>query len=382
MSDRPGPAERPRLLYVVTEDWFFASHFLPMARAAIAAGFDVIVATRVNGHGGTLEREGIRVVPMQFERSTSTGLPLQVMRLARVMRRERPVLVHCMAVRSIVAGGLAARLAGIDRLVLAPTGLGHLWTSHSRRASAARKFVRGVIGRIRGPNTIFLFENHDDPADLGVSEARGDRIAFIGGAGVEAAAFPVRPLPSPRPLRIAVVSRMLRSKGIAAAVEAVRIARAAGVDVELELVGSPDRSNPSSIDLSTLEVWAREPGVTWRGGVVDVSAVWARNHLAMLLSVREGLPRALVEGMASGRAVITTDVPGCRELVRSGVEGFVVPPGDPATAAKAIAALAEDPSLLAEMGAAARRRFEDGFTMEQVMARIAALYRELWPRPN
>src|SRR3954464_12678018 len=150
---------------------------------------------------------------------------------------------------------------------------------------------------------------------------------------------------------------MLWSKGIDVAVEAVRAARAQGAAVELSLYGAPDPSNPKAIPEETLKAWDSEPGIAWHGPTTDIAAIWRDHHVCCLPSRGgEGLPRTLLEGAACGRAVVTTDVPGCRTLVRDGVEGLLAPPGDAETLAAALATLAGDPTLVARMGEAARAR--------------------------
>jgi glycosyltransferase involved in cell wall biosynthesis len=171
---------------------------------------------------------------------------------------------------------------------------------------------------------------------------------------------------------------MLWSKGIDLVVEAVRQARAKGVPVELSLYGAPDPSNPKAIPEATLREWSAEPGIAWHGATRDVAAVWRDHHVACLPSRGgEGLPRTLLEAAACGRAIVTSDVPGCRTLVRHDVEGLIVPPDDAASLGKALAALAGDPQRVARMGEAARARVLDGFTERDVMESVKQLYRSM-----
>jgi glycosyltransferase involved in cell wall biosynthesis len=385
MSASSGAA-RPRLLFVVTEDWFFASHFQPMARAAVAAGFDVAVACRVRAHREVLERIGCRVLPVEADRKSLN--PLAVVAAAAGLRSliaaEKPDIVHLIALRSIVVGGLAARLAGVGRRVAALTGMGLLGASRTFRAQAARGLVRAYVRAVvDGPQARFLFENRSDPALLGLDPDDGAKVAIVGGAGVDPDVFAPAPLTEGGPLRIAMIARMLWSKGPDTAVEALRLARAAGVDVALSLYGAPDPMNPKAVDEATLHRWSAEPGVSWRGRIEqgDVPQVWAAHHAAVLPSRGgEGLPRTLLEAAACGRALLTTDVPGCRDLVRDGVEGRVTPAGDAAALAGAIVSLAADRPLLASMGAAARARVLDGHTEAAVGAAVVSLHRAMLAR--
>ena len=175
---------------------------------------------------------------------------------------------------------------------------------------------------------------------------------------------------------------MLVPKGIVEAVEATRRARSGGADVELHLFGAPDPSNRTSCSEADLNAWSALDGVTWHGPTDDPGKVWREHHIAMLLSYREGLPRALVEASATGRPMIVTDTMGCREVVRDGREGILVPVGNIAETAAAIHRLVGDPTLRARLGAAARKRFEENFTEEVVVRTIRALYRTVLEKPR
>lgn len=369
-----------RLAFVVTEDWFFASHFLPMARAAREMGLEVDVVTRVRDHAALIEETGATVVPLEAERRSLNPLAAgdAAGRLAAILKARRPDIVHCIALRSILVGGAAAAMARIDRRVYALTGLGYLGARPDLVGRGARLAIRSLLrGPLQSAGTRFLFENEDDPRLLGLDPADRRRVWLVGGAGIDPGHFAPAPLPPP-PLRVAIVARMLWSKGIDTAVEAVRRARAGGAEVELSLYGSPDPSNPRALSREQLESWSREPGIAWHGPTRDAAAVWRAHHVCCLPSRGgEGLPRTLLEGAACGRAVVTTDVPGCRRLVRDGREGRLVPPDDPAALAAALAGLAADPGLVARMGEAARARVLDGFTERAVMEQVKALYRDM-----
>ena len=372
-----------KILYLVAEDWFFCQHFLPMARAARLAGCEVAVATRLRAHRSQIEAEGLTAISLENERGSLA--PIEALRTiaktTRIVTDQHPDIVHCIALRMVVLGGIAARLARAKRLVLALTGLGHLWIENGLIERSARMLVREVVGKsLKGPRTHYLFENPDDPGEFGL-DVGDPNVTVVGGAGVRPADFPVVPEPPAPPVKIAIVARMLVPKGIAEAVAAVGEARARGVDVEADLFGAPDPSNPRSLTAAELRRWAADPWIRWHGPSADVAGVWRDHHVAMLLSHREGLPRSLVEAAAAGRPIITTDVPGCRELVRHEVEGLLVPRGDVTAAAGAIARLAEDARLRARMGAAANFRARERFSEEVVMRSLATLYTALLAKP-
>jgi len=375
----------PKILYLVTEDWFFVSHFLPMAEAAQHCGYQVAVATRVRDDGERLKANGVSVIPMESRRGSFSPLLVlhDFVRLISILRAERPDIVHCIALRPIVIGGLAAKFSGVRAVILAPTGLGHLWLERGIFGRVGRAIVRFVIGSwLRGPRTRYLFENRDDPRALGLDSDAAD-VIMVGGAGVDPAEFPGSPEPPAPPVRVAVVARMIWPKGIGEAVAAAGRALALGAPVELDLFGRPDPSNPRSIPEETLRQWSSLPGIMWRGHATDIAAVWRDHHIALFLSAYpEGLPRCLVEAAAAGRPIVTTDVTGCREVVRNGIEGFLVPPGDNEAAAHALVTLAADRALRIKFGAAAKARFHERFTADAVKQTVRRLYRSLGPPAN
>ncbi|MEF2552722.1 glycosyltransferase family 4 protein [Aurantimonas sp. A2-1-M11] len=375
----PSPA-RPKVLFVITEDWFFVSHFLPMAEAAREAGFEPVVVTRVRNHAAAIAAVGARIVPLDAERR-EVGIVAVASALARmttILRREKPAIVHCIALRSILVGGAAARLAGIHRRIYAVTGLGYLGARRDGTGRAIRFAIGLAIRRLlSGRRTRFLLENTGDAGFLGLP-ADTPRIVLVGGAGIDPAVYAAAPLPPAPPLKVAVVARMLWSKGIDTIVEAVRLARRRGVDVTLSLYGTPDPSNPRAFPAETLAAWSAEPFIQWHGRTEDVAAVWAAHHIACLPSRGgEGLPRTLLEAAACGRPLLTSDVPGCRDFVRDGQDGFVLPAGDPRAFAAALARFAAEPDLAARMGASARIRVENGYTIADLKRAVAGLYRDL-----
>lgn len=375
----------PRLLYLVTEDWFFHSHFLPMARAAREQGLEVVVAARCSEHRAAIEREGIRVVPLGWRRSGEG--PVAALRgffaVHRLLRRERPDLLHCIALKPILVGGLAARIAGRPPTVCAVTGLGRTWIPGGFR----RRMLRTAIGRAlwlvaRDPAVRVVVENRDHERALASAGiAPPDRIVRVPGAGVDLARYRVvgRDERGAPPV-VALVARMIAIKGIEVAVEAVTRLAARGVDVRLWLVGLPDRGHRGAIDEERLRAWSRHPSICWLGWCNDVPALWGKADIALLPSLGgDGLPKSLIEAAACGRPIITTDTDGCREAVRDGVSGYVVPPGNAEALAQALARLVGDSELRKSMGRESRRLAEAEFSETTVAAIVADLYRSLLP---
>ena len=276
-----------RLAFVVTEDWFFASHFLPMARAAAELGLAVDVITRVRAHRAAIEATGARVIPLEAERRSLNVLAAGYAagQLASVLRETKPDIVHCIALRSILIGGTAAAMAGIERRVFALTGLGYLGVRGGLVGRTARWLIRLLVTDVlMTKRTRFLFENEDDPRLLGLDPSDTTRVTIVGGAGIDPETLHLGVAPPLPPLRIAMVSRMLWSKGADVAVAALRIARERGVPMELSLYGAPDPSNPRAVPEGQLRAWSEEPGIDWRGPTDDIEAVWRDHHVACLPS--------------------------------------------------------------------------------------------------
>ncbi len=372
---------KPRLLYVVTEDWFFVTHFLPMARAARNAGFDVVVVTRVANNATEIESEGFRLVDLSTHRSSFGlfALVSTVFRLRSVFVRESPTIVHAIALKSIVVGGGATLLRPRTAGVFSLTGLGFLWSGDRLALRMARRGVRLFLRLLAFRNpTIFTFENADDAAEFPTLP----RKVIIGGWGLDPTeSSPRQNSGAVASLRVIYLGRMLKAKGIESAVEALQIARKS-VDIHLDLWGMPDLENLTSLTEAQLTELSTRDGVKWHGRAAEAFSTWQRGDVAILLSEREGMPRSLIEAAAAGLPLVSYDVPGCRSIVRHGVNGFLIPPGDLNGVADALIKLASNPDLRKRMGSAARADFEERFSTDSVVPKITALYLDLVRSPN
>ena len=371
----------PKLLYLVTEDWAFYSHRLPMARAARAAGFEVVVATRVENHRARIEAEGFRVHALDWRRRGNGPLATlrAVLDIAALYRREAPDLIHHVAMKPVIVGGLAAWLAGRRAVVNALTGLGYVFIGESLIKLPIRAVIRFVLKR---PGSRLLLQNHDDAGFL-VSSGFADpeRLTVIRGSGIDIEQYAPLPEPDSGPVTVAYVGRMLEDKGVPTLVEAHRRVRARGVDLRLVLVGTPDPENPTTVSEATLRDWTSRPGLEWRGAVGDVRTVWRDAHFAVLPSRREGLPKSLLEAAACARALVATDVPGCREIARAGENALLVPPDDAEALAAALETLATDAALRARFAAASRALVVSDLASGPVGVRTVELYQSVLPTP-
>jgi len=375
---------KPKLLYLITEDWFFCSHFIERAVAAQNAGFDVTVATRVTDHGDAIRGAGLRLVNIDFERRSLNLLKelRTVFEIWRVFRGERPDIVHQIALKPILYGSLAAKLAGVCAIVNAPVGMGYVFTSSDWKARALKPLTGlGLKWLLNPQGSRVVFENGDDlKAMVAAGSVRAADAVLIRGAGIDLERFKASAEP-PGEVRVVLVARMLRDKGVGEFVEAARELKARGVQARFCLVGPPDEGNPASIAQARLEAWHSEGVIEWLGQRGDIPEVLAGCHVVCLPSYREGLPKSLLEALAAGRPIVATDVPGCREVVRPGANGLLVPAKNTMALADALQSLIEDPGLRKTMGEAGRRLAEREFSLGKVVAAHLDLYRK-WVMPT
>ena len=375
--------KRPKICFLISEYWYFVSHRLPLARACRDMGWDVVVGTRIEP-GTVVEEPGIRVVPIDFHRSGR--VPLHELRtllaIRRLLIREAPDVLHTVALKPVLYGGTAARLAGVRNLISAMAGMGYVFTSASPRIQLIRRilihWMRLVLRRRR---SWLILQNTDDVSMMvngGVIDA--EQVHLIRGSGVDLERFHPSDEPEGPPV-FAIVSRMLTDKGVREIVWAARELRRRGVEAKVWLVGAPDHDNPTSLSETDLKAWNAEGCIEWLGPRDNIPEVWRRAHVCVLPSYREGVAKAMLEAAACGRPIITTDVPGCREVVRDGIDGFVVPCRDWHHLADAMEILATDAQRRRAMGRAARERAEREFGLEGVVQSTLDLYRRALESP-
>jgi glycosyltransferase involved in cell wall biosynthesis len=363
------------LVFLLTEDWFFASHFWVRGLAAKAAGWRVVLVANESAAAARIRESGIEVIAVDFNRRRLNPFAELwfTWKLSRVYRALQPDIAHHIALKPIVVGGLAARLAGVKTIVNAPVGLGFVFSSDRLLARLLRPLVSlGLRLTLTPPGATVIFENPDDLAALtGAGMARPEAAVLIRGAGVDIEAFAPAPEPDGKP-RVILIARMIREKGVADFVAAARVLRG---QAEFVLVGAPDEGNPNTITIAELRAWEAEGVVSWLGPRRDIAELLRGAHIAVQPSTyREGLPKSALEAMASGKPLVATDIPGCREAVVHGQTGFLVPPRDPLALAEAIKKLLADPQLRAQFGAAARARAESQFADAVICAQTLLVY--------
>lgn len=374
-----------KVLLFANTDWYLYNFRLSLARALREAGHEVLLVSPRGEFGGRLRAMGFRWVPAPMARRSLN--PLREMQLvwwlARLVRIECIELVHGFTIKCAVYGSLAGRLGGARAQVLAFTGFGYVFTSPDLRARLLRPAVRAMMRlALTGPRSRVILQNPDDAELLARSSfASASKIRLIRGSGVDCHRFQPRSLDQSGPPTFTVLlpARLLWDKGVGEYVTAARLLRQEGRTIRFLLAGQPDDGNPASVSEAQLQQWIEEGSVEWLGHVEDMPALFASVDVVVLPSYREGLPRGLIEAAAAGLALVTTDVPGCREVVADGVDGLLVPAKDAVALARAVAVLQDEPNLRRRLGAEARRKALAEFEEAIVIGRTLAVYGELMP---
>lgn len=371
-------SEPRRVTFFVTVDWYFCHHYLALACAVRDAGYRVSVITGVDAHAGRIRSEGLELIPFEISRKGMNPFTelRTVLRLIRVLRVQRPDLLHNIAQKPVLYGSLAARFSAVPAVVNAVAGMGYLFTSSDLKARLVRGLVGGAYRALLSASGVrVLVQNLDDRAQ--VSALTGVEPTLIPGSGVDVGRFVPR-AERPGPVTVLLASRMLWDKGIGELVEAARILKSRGNDARFVLVGKPDPGNPRSVTEAELRAWQDEGCVEWWGFRSDMPQVLAQAHIACLPSYyREGLPKFLIESAAAGLPLVTTDATGCREAVDEGVNGFLVPPRDPRALAAVLGRLIDDPALCSRLGERSREIAEQRFASDLIHARVLSVYRDL-----
>ncbi|MFC5498397.1 glycosyltransferase family 4 protein [Caenimonas terrae] len=369
-----------KLLFVVNVDWFFLSHRLPIALAAQQQGYQIHIATGLTDRLEELRRYGFVVHPLVLDRSSSgLGDAWRTMaELWHVFTDVKPDVVHLVTIKPVLLGGLIARLTAMPAVVVAISGLGFVFLARGGRA-AVRRFLVGALYRLAlgHPNVKVIFQNAGDLQIVTrLARLSASKTAMIRGSGVDLAGFAHLPLPGGVPV-VVLAARLIADKGVLEFVNAARLLKQRGCNARFALVGTVDSANPSSFTDVEVSRWVGDGTVEWWGQRPDMPQVLAAARMVVLPSYREGLPKVLIEAASCGRAVVTTDVPGCRDAIDPGITGLLVPVRDFISLANAMESLIEDPALCQRMGDAGREFAVRTFDIRQVVHAHLQIYEEL-----
>ncbi len=370
---------RPKILFLITEDWYFWSHRLPLARAARDSGFEVIIATHTQDHGELIRTEGFKLIPIQLRRKSRNPFRelLSIIELLDIYRKERPDIVHHVAMKPVLYGSICSRLTKIHLTVNALAGMGYVFISSELPAVVLRALIKPLLRvALNTPGSRLILQNPDDYR-LFVEKGliNKEQIIIIRGSGVDTERFACIPEQAGIPV-VMLVSRMLWDKGIGEFVDAAKLIRARGIQARFVLVGKTDPDNPASIPVPVLDGWQKSGIVEWWGHREHMPEIYTQAHVITLPSYREGLPKVLLEAASCGRPIVATDVPGCREIVRGGDNGFLVPPYDAEALASSLEHLIVDHELRMRMGGRGREIVLNEFSEKKVVSETMAVYEQ------
>lgn len=377
-----------KILLFANTDWYLFNFRQSLAWALRNAGHDVLLVSPPGAYGERLRELGFRWVAAPMVRRSLN--PLKEYSLLRWLRallaKEEVNLVHGFTIKCAIYGSIAARLEGVSARVNSVAGMGYVFTSGGPRALILRPVLRALFRyAFAGDGTRLILQNPDD-VDL-FARARlidEEKVRLIPGSGVDCRRFvPATPASTEekpaRPFRVLLPARLLWDKGIAEYLDAARQFRERAGEVEFLLAGKPDPGNPAAVPEELLHAWVKEGLVVWLGHVEDMPALFQSVDAVVLPSYREGLPKGLIEAAACGLPLITTDVPGCRDVVTHEVDGLLVPVKNAVALASAIRRLHEDPGLRMRLGQAARQKAVSRFDEGKVIDGTLKVYRELIP---
>ncbi|MBI5436566.1 MAG: glycosyltransferase family 4 protein [Nitrosomonadales bacterium] len=369
-----------KLMFVVNVDWFFMSHRLPIALEAQRQGYEVHIATELTNRKEAMEQFGLIVHPILLDRSSANLIDAirTFWQIVAVFRKVKPDLVHLITIKPVLLGGIAARLIGVSGVVAAVPGLGYVFLDRGWVSRIRRKVVASLYRLALGHRNLkVIFQNPDDRDSLiDLTGLSMNKVEMIRGSGVDLNEFRYTPLPEGTPV-VLMAARLIADKGVREFAEAARLLRKKGNDVRCCIVGSPDPANPSGLSEAELSAWEAEGIVERWGHRNDMANVLSAAHIVVLPSYREGLPKVLLEAAAVGRAVVTTDVPGCRDAIDPEVTGILVPSRDAQALAIAIEGLLKNSQRCTAMGVAGRTLAEREFDIQQVIAKHMYLYQQL-----
>jgi len=341
----------------------------------------VVVATRVNKYRKVITNEGMRIIDMDFKRKIKSPLKnIAIIRnIYHIYMAEKPDIVHHISLKTVVLGSMAALFARIPIVINVLTGLGFIFTSSNIIVRTIKILVIEPVLKLlfTRNNTWTILQNIDDKRLLMSFDILSEeRIALIRGSGVDLSKF--RNIPEPNgKVRVILASRMLKDKGVEEFVEAARSLINKKLSASFILVGGVDVGNPSSITEERLNEWHKEGFLEWYGHRRDINRVFENAHIVCLPSHREGLPKVLLEAAAAGRAIIASDVPGCREIVHDGINGLLVPVKNSVALADAIEKLVGDKDLRKKMGANGRSMVETEFSLDMINSQTLNLYEQV-----
>lgn len=365
-----------KIILFANTSWYLYNYCLPLAEAARQAECEILLVSPQGEYSDRLQAAGFSYLPFPIHRRSINPLTewLTLKHITRLYDLEKPDIVHQFTTKCMIYGSLAAQSIGIPHIINSVTGMGYAFSGDQISRQVLRRIIKRLYRRALAGTTV-LFQNPNDQHEfINENLVSPEQTVLIRSSGVNIDIFKPSPEP-PGPPLVVLPGRMLFDKGIVIFIKAAQLLRRHNVEARFALVGEPDPQNPASIPLKKLKAWDDEGIVEWWGWREDMAQVYQQAHIVCLPSTyREGVPKTLIEAAASGRSIITTDTPGCREVVQHGRNGLLVAMHSVNELAEAIQRLVEDKNLRQKMGQEGRRIAESEFTLQDVIAAILNLY--------
>lgn len=375
-----------KILFIVNVDWFFISHRLPIALKALSCGYQVTVACRFTEHKAELSSLGFNVVDISFTRSGG-GIPSEIntiKAIKAVIKDVQPSLIHAITIKPVLYSGMALKTIKQDiPFVAAISGLGYVFTANSVRAKITKLIASAFykIALAQKYKTVIFQNSSDEDILTAVAKLMGSDKTLIKGSGAELSVYNYLPENTNGTINVVMACRLLKEKGVYQYIDAAKIIKKQHPAVEFLLVGTPDLENPNTIQQNEIDSWSEQGVITYLGHRNDIPDVFSRSNIVCLPSFYgEGVPKVLIEAAACGRAIVTTNNPGCRDAVIEGETGLTVPIRDAKALAAAILKLIEQPELRVAMGAKARVFAEKEFDVNSVVNKHLEIYNNLLSR--
>jgi len=375
---------KKKILFVVNVDWFFASHRMDLGKAALREGYEVHIATTVTENKIICNQEGFIVHDIYMKRSSIN--PFHIFRyfldLIKTINLIRPNIVHLITIKPVLIGGLALKFCNVPAVVFAISGMGYVFIGKKTYHKFLR-YVSSIIYRLalNHSNSIVICQNKDDQNLVkNLTNLPYSKFILIKGSGVDINKFSYSKLPSTIPI-VMFPSRILVDKGVMEFIEAAKLtvnSTSFNLPARFVVVGMVDTENQASLKLSDLMELEKNKIIEYWGHKNNMEKILPQSSIIVLPSYREGLPKVLSEAAACGRPIITTNVPGCREVIENNISGLLVPAKDSKKLSEAIMKLLLDRDLSSSFGKAGRRYAEKNFAIEKIILQHLEIYKSLF----
>ena len=371
-------SKKKKILFFVSEDWYFISHRLKLALFLLEKNYEVQLCCKNTGSIDYIKQSGIKWHQIDVNRKSLSILHFfkEAIIFSRVSRKFDPDIIHMISMRQIVVGLFAVIFKKKKKICLTFTGMGFLFTEKTIKSYSIRIIIKYLLFfTSKFLNVKAIVQNIDDREFLEKKfYLKKNKITVIKGSGIDLKHFKVKPEPVNKNITLTYVGRLLKDKGIDQMIEAFILAKKEFKNLSLIIAGPLDQNNPSSLSEEEVSEIIKIKDIHYLGNVKDVRMLWNKSNIAILLSKREGLPLSLMEAAAVGRSIISTDVPGCREIAKNGVNSITVPFGNIQKTKDAILKLAKNKTLRSKYSKNGRKLLEQEMRQEIIFSEYLEVY--------